>query len=975
MAHRAHRGLPQRTLAAVVGLGMAGSMLSVATASATSVPADNAGASVTAADFTDGSYIVLLKDAPLATYSGTTPAPGDKLSVTTSTAQSYAAQLAAAQDTVLAAVEAEPTYRYDTVLNGFAITLTAEEAAQLANRGDVESVTPAQHMQMHESDLSFTDGSATPDTDVSPDFLGVRGEGGLWEQLGGVDVAGEGLVVGIIDSGLAYDNDSFVDGTVATPPAGWTGDCESGEDGSWPANACSDKVIGANYFIDGLRAAGGDAAPNEKVSPADVNGHGTHVAGTAAGFPLTLTDGTTEIDIAGMAPAAHLSVYKVCWDFVAPGESGATCMNTDSAAAVEKAVEDGVDVLNFSVGNPDDPGYNNSPVDEAFKNAAAAGVFSANSAGNSGPEGNPANMPVSNNAPWVTTVAAATHRDASAPTIAGFSSRGPVNVPAVEQNLLKPDLGAPGVQVLAAAVNPETGATGWGYKSGTSMASPHIAGLAALLQQGHPDWSPMAVKSAMQTTTRDYTTAESNDPFLGGTGFVAPKVFLNPGLVFDSGVADWDAFEADTTAGYNYNTASLQIGALGAEGPTTTTRTVTNVTDAEVTYTAAYDGPASLEVIVEPATITVPAGGTADVTISVRNIDAATDAWQKATVSWTGAGLPAVTIPVVARGEQAPAGETPPPTAKVERVWGENRYGTAQELSEHFPEGSDTVYIASGEGFPDAMSGSPAAARGLTPGVMETPEGDAAPVLLTRQSSLTAETVTALDDLAPAKIVVLGGTSTIAQSVEDELNAGWTAEVTRVDGADRYETAANLAAMFPADLPVVYLASGENPAYPDALTGSALAGTNDAPVLLTRKGSVPAATAAALAELNPQSVVVLGGPASVSDEVYDAVGASDRLFGADRFETAVDVSSNYETDVPVVYIANGLDYPDALASSALAGSEDVPVLITSPGTLPGVIEAELNRLSPERVVIVGGTNSVSQGVEDRLNELYPSWIG
>lgn len=974
MAHRAHRGLPQATLAAVVGLAMTGSMLSAATASTTPVPAVIAGTSVTAADFTDGSYIVLLKDAPLATNPSTTPAPGDKLNVTTSAAEAYAAQLATAQDQVLAAVEAEPTYRYDTVLNGFAITLTAEEAAELANRGDVKSVTPAQHMELHESDLSFPEGSATPNTDLSPDFLGVRGEGGLWEQLGGADVAGQGLVVGILDTGLAYDNASFTDGAIGAPPADWAGDCQTGEDSSWPADACSNKIIGANYFIDGLRDAGGDAAPHEKVSPADINGHGSHTAGTAAGFPLTLEGNGETYNISGMAPAAHLSVYKVCWDYVAGTESGATCVNTDSAAAVEKAVEDGVDVLNFSIGNPNDPGYNNSPVDEAFKNAAAAGVFSANSAGNSGPEGNPANMPVSNNAPWVTTVAAATHRPADAPTIAGFSSRGPVNVPAAEQNLLKPDLGAPGVEVLAAMVD-STGATGWGFMSGTSMASPHIAGLAALLQQGHPDWSPMAIKSAMQTTTRDYTTAESNDPFLGGTGFVAPKVFLNPGLVFDSGVADWDAFEADTTTGYHYNTASLQIGALGAEGPTTTTRTVTNVTDAEVTYTAAYNGPASLEVIVEPATITVPAGGTADVTISVRNVDADTDVWQKATISWTGEGLPAVTIPVVARGEQAPAGETPPPTAKVERVWGENRYGTAQELSEHFPDGSDTVYIASGEGFPDAMSGSPAAARGLTPGVMETPEGDAAPVLLTRQGSLTAETVTALNDLAPAKIVVLGGTTTIAQSVEDELNAGWDAEVTRVAGDDRYETAANLAAMFPADLPVVYLASGENPAYPDALTGSALAGANDAPVLLTRKGSIPAATAAALAELNPQTVVVLGGPASVSDEVYAAVGASDRLFGDNRFETAVDVSSNYETDVPVVYIANGLDYPDALASSALAGSEDVPVLIVSPNSLPGVIEAELNRLSPERVVIVGGTNSVSQGVEDRLNELYPSWIG
>jgi putative cell wall-binding protein len=237
------------------------------------------------------------------------------------------------------------------------------------------------------------------------------------------------------------------------------------------------------------------------------------------------------------------------------------------------------------------------------------------------------------------------------------------------------------------------------------------------------------------------------------------------------------------------------------------------------------------------------------------------------------------------------------------------------------------------------------------------------------------ETVAALNELDPANIVVLGGTGAIAQSVEDALNAGWDAEVSRVFGTDRYGTAATLARLFPTNLPVVYVASGEDPAFPDALTGSALAGANGAPVLLTRKESVPAATAAALAELNPQQVVVLGGSAAVSETVYAEVGASDRLYGKDRYGTAAAVSSSYATDVPVVYVASGLDYPDALAGSALAGSQDAPVLITRTGDLPDVIVAELERLSPERVVIVGGAAAVSQAVEDHLNALYPDWVG
>lgn len=967
VTHRAHGGLPKRALAAVVGLGLVGSsMLTVASATATPVPTDTVGTSATASDFEDGSYIVLLNDAPLATYAGTTPAAGEKLDFTTSTATSYSAKLASAQDAVLAEVKAEPTYRYDTVLNGFTVTLTAEEAATLANRSDVKSVTKAKMMQLHTTDVAIPNGSATPNTDLSPDFLEVRGEGGLWEQLGGAATAGEGLVVGVLDTGLAYDNASFTDGTIGGPPADWAGDCEPGEDNSWPANACSDKVIGANYFIDGLRDAGADAAAHELISPADINGHGSHTAGTAAGFPLTLQGEGGTVDIAGMAPASHIAVYKVCWDYEYEGETGGTCMDSDSAAAVEKAVEDGVDVLNYSIGSPDDPGYNNDAVDEAFKNAAAAGVFSANSAGNSGPEGNPANYPVSNNAPWVATVAAATHRESDSPTVAGFSSRGPVNVAAEEQNLLKPDIGAPGVDVLAAVPG------GWGYMSGTSMASPHIAGLALLMKQGHPDWSPMAIKSAMQTSTRAYTTDESNDPFVGGTGFVAPKVFLNPGLVFDSGLEDWDAFEADLTTAYNYNTASIQIGALGADGPTEVTRTVTNVTDAEVTYTAAFDGPAGLEVTVEPETVTVPAGGTADLTISVRNVDAPADEWQKGVLSWTGEGNPTVAIPVVARGEQSEGGTEPDPT--VERVFGSDRYQTASAVSELYGD-VDTVYVTSGEGFPDALTGSPAASQGLFPGTMATPEGDAAPVLLTKQGKLTAVTADTIAAINPENIVILGGTGTVGQAVEDSLNASFDADVSRVAGENRYETAAELAKLFPSELPVVYVASGMDEAYPDALTGAALAGKNGAPVLLTKTDSVPSATAQALEALNPQSVVVLGGPGAVSEAVYTELGADDRLAGTNRYETAVEVSSSYETDVPVVYIASGVDYPDALAASALAGSEDVPVLITRQDLLPSAIVAELDRLSPERVVIVGGPRAVSQDVEDRLNELYPGWIG
>ena len=113
----------------------------------------------------------------------------------------------------------------------------------------------------------------------------------------------------------------------------------------------------------------------------------------------------------------------------------------------------------------------------------------------------------------------------------------------------------------------------------------------------------------------------------------------------------------------------------------------------------------------------------------------------------------------------------------------------------------------------------------------------------------------------------------------------------------------------------------------------------------------------------------------MSEVVYTQVQADERVSGADRWETAVAISQEHDADISVVYIASGRDFPDALAGSALAGHEDVPVLLTKPDQLPSATLAELDRLSPERVVILGGTNAVSQDVEDRLNEEYPGWVG
>ncbi|MBW8172219.1 cell wall-binding repeat-containing protein [Ornithinimicrobium sp. Arc0846-15] len=851
------------------------------------------------------------------------------------------------QDAVLSTVDAEPTHRYDTALNGFSAGLSTADVLELGTDPRVASVTPVRTF-IPQQDVDADPGT---DTNDSPSFLGLDEPGGVWDQLGGINAAGADQVIGVIDTGLAWDNPSF-DATSISAPTGFSGACDSADPIGWPASACTNKIPGARYFADGALTQGPLAA-GESLSPLDTGSHGTHVASIAAGRSRLASTNET---ISGMAPASSVVPYKVCWQVVGTLGQHEACAEDDILAAVDAAVADGVDVINMSLGVPGDDGYNNTPYDEAMKVAAAQGIFIATAGGNYGPAGSPPNRSVSNGMPWVATVAAATHRPASSlGNITNTSSRGPVDELANRQNLLKPDLGAPGAFVLAAV--PGGDAT----KSGTSMAAPHVAGLGALIMQFHPTWSPMAVRSAMQTTARSYQS--TNAPFVGGSGYVQPRTFLEPGLIFDAGPADWDAFESSLTTGYQLNTASIQVGALPSTDVRTVTRTVTNVGSSTQTYTAAYSVPSSLAVGFSPKSFEIAPGATQQIEIRLANISASPTAWQSGFITWTSPSAADVRIPVVARGLQA--------KPEVARWGGTDRYATAALVADEFPGPVDTVYLASGSTYADALAGSAQAANGLVPSTM-TSSGEPAPVLLTKQSSIPSATANALASLDPTNIVVLGGSAAIGDPVVNDLISQGYA-VDRVSGTDRYATAAELAMLSDPGVPVAYIANGSDGSFADALTGSAAAARDDGVVLLTTKTTAPQATLDALAALQPEQVIVLGGDGAVSTAVYNAVGADDRISGSNRYGTAALVARTFDPQVAHAYVASGISWPDALAGSALAGSQGAPVLITPQASLSGVIETELDTLSPQEVVVLGGTAPVSQTVEDTLNASYPRW--
>lgn len=298
----------------------------------------------------------------------------------------------------------------------------------------------------------------------------------------------------------------------------------------------------------------------------------------------------------------------------------------------------------------------------------------------------------------------------------------------------------------------------------------------------------------------------------------------------------------------------------------------------------------------------------------------------------------------------------------VERQFGPDRYATSARVSYRaFPySGIEAAFVANGVKFPDALAA--AAAAGAMGG----------PVLLTRPTVMSDPIAWELEALAPNYSVISGGPASVSVAVEARAGSYASSGAVRLAGADRYATAAAVSTIWDS-VDTVYLASGEN--FPDALAGAAAAGSAESPVLLTKKGILPPATAQALARLKPSRIVVLGGIGSVTEATAKAAKAAttvpttlERWSGDTRFTTAVDVSRRaFPTPgVPVVYIANGMTFADALSGAAAAGSRGGPVLLTRQNALSPEAVNELTRLQPERVVVLGGPAIVSDHVIQQI---------
>lgn len=306
------------------------------------------------------------------------------------------------------------------------------------------------------------------------------------------------------------------------------------------------------------------------------------------------------------------------------------------------------------------------------------------------------------------------------------------------------------------------------------------------------------------------------------------------------------------------------------------------------------------------------------------------------------------------------------------RYFGASRYDTASLIARDVADTADTVLLARGDNFPDSLAGAYLA------GQLD------APVLLTPPTALADEVRTALAQLSPTRVLVLGGEAAVSDDVLAALRAdGVTVE--RVAGDNRYATSSAIAAAGTqiGGLPgvagsrVAILANGRN--FPDALVAGAIAHDAAFPLLLTDPLSLPPETAQSLTDLGITDVIIVGGVAAVSAEVEQELEVRgirvQRRSGDDRIATALDIADFARDvlgyDLGTVHVATGRNFPDALALSPLAGA--VPGIVVLTDGQPTLADDSAlatyladGRCQIDRLVIAGGPVPVSLDVEATL---------
>lgn len=300
-----------------------------------------------------------------------------------------------------------------------------------------------------------------------------------------------------------------------------------------------------------------------------------------------------------------------------------------------------------------------------------------------------------------------------------------------------------------------------------------------------------------------------------------------------------------------------------------------------------------------------------------------------------------------------------------QRIAGASRYHTAVEISQYGwkDNSADTIIIARGDSFPDALAGTPLA-YALN-----------APILLT-DSKLAANTINEIDRLGAKQAIILGGESAVSQQVADKLKS-LGLNVKRIAGSGRYETARAIAdevnkhAVTNTDK--VILAYGLD--FPDALAIAPYAAQNGYPILLTETNQLPGATKAFLNQAtNVEEIIIVGGEKVVNEKLAKQLENKykvTRKSGSGRYETAAEIMKIYDNPSKA-FIANGKSFADALTGSVLAAKEGAPLLLVEKDNVPKATRNMLDRYDIGMVTVLGGPNVISEKVANQLFDRVPT---
>lgn len=294
-----------------------------------------------------------------------------------------------------------------------------------------------------------------------------------------------------------------------------------------------------------------------------------------------------------------------------------------------------------------------------------------------------------------------------------------------------------------------------------------------------------------------------------------------------------------------------------------------------------------------------------------------------------------------------------------QRIWGEDRYSTSAAISHEGWQSSKYAVLARGDDFADALCSVPLAVK------------YGGPILLTEPKKLNDEVLDELFRLGVSNVIIVGGTGAVSQAVENELKLAGIANVFRIFGKDRYETAVRIGENLGTNSRA-FLVSGEN--FPDALSVSVIAGNLGMPILLTEKYTLPENVKKFMDDTGVISTYVIGGEGVISPGIEGILKKPVRLGGRDRYETNAVVLQEFagRLDFSRVYVATGEGFADALPGAALAARFSSPVILINRAMTQGgegIIRSQL--LSTSRVTAFGGEGAVPGAIIDNL----ASYIG